>query len=77
MSDSLTGFDRIEFRKSEAEYGYFCGRGSAPSIEVFINGVELIRFWDQADNVGVLALEARDAGADLAIWGPYPPSPGR
>jgi hypothetical protein len=76
MPDALTGLDRIEFRKSEAEYGYFCGHGSAPSVELFINGVELTRLWDQEDDGGVLALEAKDAGADLAIWGPYPPFPG-
>jgi hypothetical protein len=76
MPNRPPGFDRVEFRKSEAEYGYFCGQGSAPSVEVLINGVELIRLWDQDNNGGVLALEAKDAGADLAIWGPYPPSPG-
>jgi hypothetical protein len=76
MHHASTGVDRIEFRKSEAEYGYFCGKGSAPCVEVFINGVELIRLWDQRDCGAVLALGAQDAGADLAIWGPHPPSPG-
>ena len=76
MSDDLTGLDDIEFRRSEAEYGYFCGQGSAPCVEVVINGVELTRLWDEADDSGVLALEAVDAGDDLSIWGPYHPSPG-
>jgi hypothetical protein len=76
MPDAPTGLDRIEFRKSEAEYGYLCGNGSAPSVEVFINGVGLTHLWDQEDNGGVLALEAKDAGNDLAIWGRYPPYPG-
>jgi hypothetical protein len=65
MHDALTGFDRIEFRRSDAEYGYFGGHGSAASVEVLINGVELTRLWINEDDGGVLALEAKDAGADL------------
>jgi hypothetical protein len=76
MANAQTGLDQIEFRRSDAEYGYFCGHGSAPSVEVVINGVELTGLWDLEDDSGVLALAAEDAGADLAIWGPYPPSPG-
>jgi hypothetical protein len=77
MPDDSTGLDRIEFRRSEAEYGHFCGEGSAPCVEIVINGVELTHLWNQekADD-GVLALEATDAGEDLSIWGPYHPSPG-
>jgi hypothetical protein len=76
MANALTGYDRIEFRKSDAEYGYFCGHGSASSVEVVINGVELTRLWDLEGGGGTLALAATEAGAGLSIWGPHPPSPG-
>lgn len=76
MSDVSTGFDRIEFRRSDAEYGYVFGHGSAPSLEVVINGVELTHLWEQAGGDGTLPLSVEDTGEDLAIWGPYPRSPG-
>jgi hypothetical protein len=75
MANSL-GMDRIEFRRSDAEYGYFCGHGSAPSVEVLINGVGLTQLWNERADQGTLGLMAVDAGDDLAIWGPRPPSPG-
>lgn len=74
-NDDLSS-DRIEFRRADAEYGYLCGHGSAPSVEVVINGVELSHLWDPECGDGTLPLTAVDAGEELAIWGPRPPSPG-
>ena len=76
MPEASSGFDRIEFRKTDAEYGYLFGDGSVPSVEVVINGIELTEVWKQAGGDGTLPLAIEDAGADLAVWGPYPSAPG-